>query len=85
MSQLASVNGWQIDGKKFRLKNREKKLVQLVYSKYRRLSGPELISLTHRQETPWRKSKKNGVIQEKVIEDFFIEQFKNQTNGCSLL
>lgn len=59
-----------------------KRLIYIVWNKYKELSGVQLSALTHQKDTPWEKSYidniPNTVIENKVIKDHYKELLKEE-------
>ena len=59
------------------LKEDEKDLIKAVYETYKELDGPQMITLTHQEGTPWKKTWKwwalNLEIKPKLIREYYHE------------
>ena len=56
--------------KEAHLESDEKELIELIYNGYKEMSGSQLITLTHKQGTPWDQTE-SEVIDEDVIEKYY--------------
>jgi uncharacterized phage-associated protein len=51
-------------------------LLKRVYNKFGQYTAWKLRDMTH-QETPWKETQRNSVIDKKIIKDYFEENYNN--------
>lgn len=69
------------DSVRINLENDEKELIEIVYNKYKKLSGSQLITLTHEKGSPWDQSKHkipyywNREIDSEIISEYYHDEY----------
>ena len=56
---------------RIKLKKREKCLIEVIYEKYNKLSGLDLIMLTHKRGSPWQKTERDQEIDQDLIRSYY--------------
>lgn len=69
---------------RLRLKEIEGELIEFVYDLYGDLSGPQLITLTHREGSPWSQTKQGNKIDQNIIEKYFHKEADRLLEGGDL-
>ena len=50
----------------------DKEIIEKIVNKYKNNTAFELVRKTH-EENPWKESKRNGIIQNEKIKEYFVE------------